>query len=440
MIRTHIIPCTLPKAAADAFNRESARIYTRTLVTHYRVYRKHGNKTRHWLSARSGEKLNDYLTRDDPPLLHAHSKDAAQQGFYAACKTAKTNRHLGAKYPHKHKRWRTTVWKRSGIRESGDHLLLARARGLPPITVRLPQHLCKLPARLIREVRLVWDRYARRYTWHLVIENGKPPDPPPGPNTVAVDLGEIHPAACTDGQQTLIVSARTLRAQRQYLAKRLAKLQRAQAAKTKGSRRHTRLQQRKTRFRAKQRRRIRDIEHKVSRAVVDFAIQRQASTLVIGDVRDVADGKRLSAKNQQKISTWTHGRQRQFISYKAEAAGMAVVLVDEAYSSQTCPNPTCNHRHKPTGRIYCCPVCGLRAHRDAVGTVNLLSRYLYGMVGQIRPPPETKHRRPAACGKRSMRSPLDTGQVARIGSIGCPEREAARLEPQRSVTSVCADV
>src|SRR5215216_892267 len=110
MIRTHIIPCALPKAAADALNRESAHIYTRTLITHYRVYRKRGNKTRHWLSARAGEKLNDYLTRDDPPLLHAHSKDAAQQGFYAACKTAKTNRHRGANYPHKRKRWRTTVW------------------------------------------------------------------------------------------------------------------------------------------------------------------------------------------------------------------------------------------------------------------------------------------------------------------------------------------
>src|SRR5689334_9162835 len=109
MIRTHILLCTLPKHDGDALNRESARIYTDVLVTHYRVYRRsHG---RHWLSRDAAERLNDYRTRNNPPLLHAHSKDAAQQGFYAACKTAKANRVQGAKYPHKRKRWRTTIWK-----------------------------------------------------------------------------------------------------------------------------------------------------------------------------------------------------------------------------------------------------------------------------------------------------------------------------------------
>jgi len=50
MIRTHIMPCHLPRVAADALNRASGQVYTRTLVTHYRVYRKKGNKRRQWLS------------------------------------------------------------------------------------------------------------------------------------------------------------------------------------------------------------------------------------------------------------------------------------------------------------------------------------------------------------------------------------------------------
>src|SRR6266498_3865571 len=141
MIRTHIIECHLKRAEADVLNRASGAIYTRTLVTHYRVYRKRGARTRHWLSRYAGKRLNDYLTRDDTPLLHAHSKDAAQEGFYQACKTAKVNRHLGAKYPHKRKMWRTTIWKQSGIRRQAERLLLSRAKGLPPITVELPEHL-----------------------------------------------------------------------------------------------------------------------------------------------------------------------------------------------------------------------------------------------------------------------------------------------------------
>src|SRR5262249_39712545 len=42
-------------------------------------------------------------------------------------------------------------------------------------------------------------------------------------------------------------------------------------------------------------------------------------------------------KSQQQIGVWSHGRQRQYLTSKAEAAGITVVLVDEAYTSQTCP-------------------------------------------------------------------------------------------------------
>jgi hypothetical protein len=37
MIRTHVFPCLLSKAEADALNRESGRIYSSVLVRHYRV-------------------------------------------------------------------------------------------------------------------------------------------------------------------------------------------------------------------------------------------------------------------------------------------------------------------------------------------------------------------------------------------------------------------
>jgi transposase len=149
---------------------------------------------------------------------------------------------------------------------------------------------------------LVWDRVTRHYLWHLVIEDGVPPaPPPPGDHTAAIDLGEIHPATATDGNETVILTCRALRSHQQYTAKRLGELKAKQDRKHKGSRRWQRLQRRKSRFRAQQRRRARDLEHKVSRAVVDWATERQVHTLVIGDVRNVADGKRLSATSQQKI-------------------------------------------------------------------------------------------------------------------------------------------
>lgn len=39
------------------------------------------------------------------------------------------------------------------------------------------------------------------------------------------------------------------------------------------------------------------------------------NTLVISDVRNVPDGKRLNTKSQQKIGVWSHGRQRRCLTY-----------------------------------------------------------------------------------------------------------------------------
>ncbi|NJN67014.1 MAG: hypothetical protein HC884_10035 [Chloroflexaceae bacterium] len=82
MIRTHIEPCSLNREEADALNRASGERYTQVMVFHWRTYRKKG----HWLSQGGAEKWNDRLNADQPKLLHAHSVDAAQQGFSKAIK------------------------------------------------------------------------------------------------------------------------------------------------------------------------------------------------------------------------------------------------------------------------------------------------------------------------------------------------------------------
>ena len=423
MIRTSIIPCDLPKAAADALNRASGAIYSRTLVTHYRVYRKRGNKTRYWLSQFAGMRLNDYLTRSDPPVLHAHSKDAAQEGFYKACTTAKTNRHLGAHYPHKRQFYRTTIWKSTSIRRQSDTLFLSRAKGLSPITIPLPEYLQDILR--ILEVRLVYDKRAHRYTWHLIVENGKQPKAPPGTNVVSVDLGEIHPAVVGDEQQAIIITCRERRHEQQGHAKRLAKLSEALSRKQKGSRRYRRLKKARSRMRAKHKQVMRDMEHKISRAVVAVAVERKVERIVIGDVRDIADGINHGKQHNQQSSQWNHGQIRQYITFKAEAEGIAVELVDEHYTTQTCPN--CGKRHKPRGRMYSCRQCGFSSHRDVVGQINILSRYTTGQVGFLPAPAIIKHRMPHNL--RLMRRRRDTGQPAMAVARGAGHqpREAAGL-------------
>jgi hypothetical protein len=105
VVRTRIIPCRLPRATADALNRASGGVYTGVMVAHWRIVRRKGL----WLSEKQGTRWSDHRTRAP---LHAHSIDAAQQGFYKACAVTRALRKagfLGVRFPHHRKRFRTTT-------------------------------------------------------------------------------------------------------------------------------------------------------------------------------------------------------------------------------------------------------------------------------------------------------------------------------------------
>jgi len=424
MIRTHIIPCNLPKTAGDALNMASGRIYSQVCVYHWRTYRKKGV----WLSQYTAMKVNDFFRRG-LNYLHAHTVDAAQEGFYKACKTTREARKAGVediKFPHKRKRFRTTIWKNTAIGCSGGILVLSNGRGNRQIEIKLPKYLRNVLRFL--EVRLVYEKKAGKYFWHIVVENGRQAKGAPGNNVLSVDLGEVHPAVVGDEQEAVIITCRELRYAKQGHNKRLAQLNEAISRTRKGSRKRGRLVRARTRLKAKHKLVVRDMEHKISKSIVDIALERQAETIALGDVRDAANGIAMSKQSNQKISQWSHGKIRKYVEYKADAEGMRVVQVNESYTTQTCPN--CTERHKPKGRVYRCPACRFQSHRDVVGQVNILSVYKYGEPGKIPVPPVIKHRIPHNL--RVMRRRRDTGQGSlsqRISPVACRFlQEAASLQ------------
>jgi putative transposase len=83
--------------------------------------------------------------------------------------------------------------------------------------------------------------------------------------------------------------------------------------------------------------RQRDILHKVSRVVVEDAVEANAKEIILGDVRDNADGIQIGKRGNQKISLWPHGQLGRYIEYKALMLGIATLLENEAYPTQACP-------------------------------------------------------------------------------------------------------
>jgi len=163
VIRTHVISCKLPRARADALNLESGRVYTGVLVAHWRTVRKKNL----WLSEKSGTRWSDMRAT---PTMHAHTIDVAQQGYYKACDTTRELRKAGfteARFPHWTKKFRTTIWKSTGIKRNGDVLELSSGgrakKEREERKISLPIPMALRDALRFLEVRLVYDKKARRY-------------------------------------------------------------------------------------------------------------------------------------------------------------------------------------------------------------------------------------------------------------------------------------
>jgi putative transposase len=118
----------------------------------------------------------------------------------------------------------------------------------------------------------------------------------------------------------------------------------------------------------KEQRWMKDQDHKVSRAIVNFAKDNKISVIRLEQLVNIRQTARTSRKNEKNLHTWSFYRLSQFIAYKAKLIGIKVEYVNPAYTSQTCPK--CSEKNKAKDRKYKCK-CGFEKHRDLVGAMNI---------------------------------------------------------------------
>ena len=121
-------------------------------------------------------------------------------------------------------------------------------------------------------------------------------------------------------------------------------------------------------FNDKEQRWMKDKDHKISRQIVDFAIQEGVGTIRLEKLSGIRQTARTSRKNEKNLHTWSFYRLAQYIEYKATLSGIKVAYVDPKYTSQTCPE--CAEKNKARDRKYKCS-CGFKTHRDRVGAMNI---------------------------------------------------------------------
>lgn len=179
-----------------------------------------------------------------------------------------------------------------------------------------------------------------------------------GNNIMGVDLGLKCPAVCVTNTNKVkfVGNGRKNKYIRRHFKAKRRKLGKA---KKNNAIKH---------FADKEQRIMKDIDHKISRTIINFAINNNVSIIRLEKLDNIRNTAKISRKNNYNLHTWTFYRLAQYIEYKAKLAGIKIEYVDPAYTSQTCPK--CGEKHKAKDRNYTCH-CGFRSHRDLVGAINI---------------------------------------------------------------------
>lgn len=208
---------------------------------------------------------------------------------------------------------------------------------------------------VVKEAELI--RKGKRWFFNLVLDLPDIEFKKEG-NILAVDAGENNLATTSNGT---IHGGGKLRHQRDKFLTRRAKLQ------SNGSRSAKRCLQRVS---GKERRRVKETNHIVSKSIVREAIESGAKIIVLEDLTNIRKRIKGNKRIRSRLHRWSWYELQQFVEYKAEAQGIKVLHVNPAYTSQVCSKCDClGSRNK---HLFKCSNCGSYQHSDCNAAINLL--------------------------------------------------------------------
>lgn len=204
-----------------------------------------------------------------------------------------------------------------------------------------------------KEAKLI----VRKGVWYfnLVLDL---PDVAPvsGGGVFGLDVGENNLAASSTGK---VWGGGKLRHDRDiYLAHR----RRLQSNGSRAAKRKLRA------ISGREQRHVKAINHETSKAIVAEAIRSGASEIRMEDLAHIRANIKAGKRVRTRLHRWAFRQLQDFVAYKAQGAGLSVVFVDPAYTSQLCN--VCGAIGKRVKHSFSCS-CGNRAHSDVNASRNI---------------------------------------------------------------------
>ena len=190
------------------------------------------------------------------------------------------------------------------------------------------------------------------------------PDPPLIEPTgfLGVDLGIANIATTCDGARHSGRGLNRVHHRNQRLRARLQKIG------TKSAKRLLKKRRRKeARFAA-------DANHTIAKRIVTEA-QRTGRGIALENLKGIRERVRLRRPQRVTLHSWAFQQLGRFVSYKAGRAGLPIVYVDPAFTSQGCSR--CGHvarANRPNQSTFHCTSCGFAEHADVNAARNIAAR------------------------------------------------------------------
>lgn len=179
---------------------------------------------------------------------------------------------------------------------------------------------------------------------------------------LGIDLGIVNIAATCDGVRHCGRRINRKRENDRALRSRLQK------KGTKSAKRRAK------KYAGKEARRNKDINHKISKRIVAEA-ERTGRGIALETLTGIRERARLRKPQRTTLHSWPFAQLGAFLAYKARRAGVPVVHVDPAYTSQECSQ--CHHTargNRPSQARFTCRSCGFVEHADHNASHNIRQR------------------------------------------------------------------
>ncbi|MGO1820210.1 MAG: RNA-guided endonuclease InsQ/TnpB family protein, partial [Senegalia sp. (in: firmicutes)] len=117
---------------------------------------------------------------------------------------------------------------------------------------------------------------------------------------------------------------------------------------------------------------IKDKNHKISRQIVDLAVQERVGIIVMENLKNIRDRAKSIKQADRNINSWTFYQLQQSIEYKAKKEGIKVKYISPKYTSQKCSKCSEIEKKNRKKNLYTCE-CGNRIHSDLNAARNISS-------------------------------------------------------------------